>query len=281
MRAHVEIVSADDLVWRSAELPRSEGSARQQNLSYDEENGAASTRVIFDTGWSRPGGYHEADTEWYVLSGQVMLGDRALGASDYFRAPAGLYIPPIRASAGTVALVFREFGDWGFSVSEKSRDTVVPRGGNTDSDEPGELTVVQDTQAGWAANPYGTVSEQDFQRKLKLKILFHDPSPVRRDAGLADQPRLGAAGHGRHRSRRGAPSRLRGGLRPERADGLRLRDIPARLLLLPAAAGPACRLQGRRDRARAADARQRRPDQLEDREPGGGGRRPGGELRPG
>lgn len=201
MRAHTEIVSTDDLVWRPAELPRAEGTARQQNLSYDEENGAASTRVFFDTGWSRPAGYHQADTEWYVLTGQVRLGDQALGASDYFRAPAGLHVPPIRVSAGSQVLIFREFADWGFSVSGGNRGGFVPRGGNTASDEPGELTIVQDTQAGWAANPYGTVSEQDFQRKLKLKILFHDPSPVRRDAGWLTNlvwapPGMDGTGHG-------------------------------------------------------------------------------------
>ena len=99
MRAHTEIVCTDDLIWHPAELARASGTARQQNLSYDEENGAASTRVLFTSDWSRPAGYHEADTEWYVLNGQVMLGERKLGASDYFRAPAGLAVPPSLKSA--------------------------------------------------------------------------------------------------------------------------------------------------------------------------------------
>lgn len=201
MRAHTEIVSTDDLIWRAAELPRAIGTARQQNLSYDEENGAASTRVFFASDWSRPAGYHEADTEWYVLNGQVMLSDRRLGANDYVRAPAGLCIPPMRVLAGTQALIFREFADWGFSVSATNRHAFIPRGGNTASDEPGELTIVQDNHASWAANPYGTVTKQDFQRKLKLKILFHDPSPVRRDAGWLTNlvwapPGMDGTGHG-------------------------------------------------------------------------------------
>jgi Domain of unknown function (DUF4437) len=201
MRPHTEIVSVDDLVWHPAELPRSEGRARQQNLSYDEENGAASTRVFFETAWSRPGGYHEADTEWYVLAGQVRLGDQVLGPSDYVRAPAGLLVPPVTVTAGTEVLIFREFADWGFSISDASRSRHVPRGGNTASDEPGELTVVQDTQAGWAANPYGTVRPEDFQRKLKLKILYHDESPDRRECGWLTNlvwapPGMDGTGHG-------------------------------------------------------------------------------------
>ena len=154
--------------------PAPRARARQQNLSYDEENGAASTRVFFDTHWSRPGGYHEADTEWYVLSGQVMLGDRALGASDYFRAPAGLHVPPIRSRRCTQVLIFREFADWGFSVSARKRDTVSCRAGEIPtSDEPGELTIVQDTQAGWAANPYGTVERAGLPAQAEAE----DPLP--------------------------------------------------------------------------------------------------------
>ena len=56
MRPHVEFVQQEDLVWHAAELHKGDGQARQRNLSYDEENGAASTRVIFDNAWSRAPG---------------------------------------------------------------------------------------------------------------------------------------------------------------------------------------------------------------------------------
>jgi len=173
VRPHVELIQEGDLVWHEAELHRGDSKARQRNLSYDEENGAASTRVVFDKPWSRPGGYHHADIEWYVMKGQVKLGGRLIGPGGYLRAPAGLRIPAMEIQAGTDVLIFREYGDWGFSVSSKDRARFVPRGGNTASREQGELTIVDSSRMEWMPNAY----EGDTQRFLKLKLLYHDPAP--------------------------------------------------------------------------------------------------------
>lgn len=180
MRPHVELIQQADLCWHDAELPRGEGKARQRNMSYDEEDGSASTKIHFDSAWHRPGGYHHADTEWYVLSGQVKLGDRVLGKGHYWRAPAGLRVPPVAVKAGTEILLFREYGDWGFTVSDRNRSRFVPRGLNTSSTEPGRLTLVDVARLDWLPNIY----EGDTQRYLKLKALYHDPAP-------ADNPRKG------------------------------------------------------------------------------------------
>lgn len=171
MRPHIEHVSVHDLVWHPAELPRGDGAARQQNLSYDEENGAASTRVMFDTRWRRPGGYHEADTEWYVLSGRVRLGDHELGDGDYWRAPAGLRVPELDVAAGSEVLIFREFGAYGFSVSNSDRDGWIAKGGNSISSLPGELTIVPAGSTGWSGNIFDGTAEI---RKLELQILYKD-----------------------------------------------------------------------------------------------------------
>ena len=90
MRPHVECIQEADLCWHEAELPRGEGKAKQRNLSYDEEDGSASTRVIFESAWSRPGGYHHGDIEWYIMEGMIKIGEQLLGKGGYFRAPAGL-----------------------------------------------------------------------------------------------------------------------------------------------------------------------------------------------
>lgn len=173
MRPHVELIQEADLCWHAAELPKSEGKVRQRNLSYDEENGAASCKLIFDSAWSRGGGYHHADTEWYVLEGEIKLGRRILGKGGYFRAPAGLRIPEMSVRAGTEVLIFREFNDWGFTSSRKNRAKFVPRGLNTASNEQGELTVLDTFRMEWMPNIY----EGDQQRFLKLKLLYHDPAP--------------------------------------------------------------------------------------------------------
>lgn len=173
MRPHVELLQSADLCWHDAEFVRAEGRARQKNLSYDEENGAASTSVVFDSAWNRPAGYHHADVEWYVTSGAVKIGDKLLGPGGYFRAPKGLQVPAFSVQAGSEVLIFREYGDWGFSVSAKNKSGFVSRGGNTASKEPGEMTIVDSERMEWLPNAY----EGDTQRFLKLKMLYHDPAP--------------------------------------------------------------------------------------------------------
>jgi hypothetical protein len=168
------LIQEADLVWHEAELARGSGKARQRNLSYDEENGSASTRVVFDKAWSRPAGYHHGDVEWYVMAGSVRIGDRTLGKGGYLRAPAGLRVPAMAAAAGTDVLIFREYGDWGFSVSKRNRGRFVARGGNTASRAPGEITIVDSNRMEWMPNAY----EGDTQRFLKLKLLYHDPAPA-------------------------------------------------------------------------------------------------------
>ncbi len=182
MRPHVECIQQSDLCWHAAELPKGQGKGvKQKNLSYDEEDGSASLRVIFDKAWSRPGGYHSADTEWYVVEGRMRIGDRYLGKGGYWRAPAGLAVPKIEVDAGTEILMFREYGDWGFSVSRKNRTKHVSRGGNTASSAHGELSIVDSHRMEWMPNAY----EGDTQRFLKLKLLYLDPaSPENNNSGF-------------------------------------------------------------------------------------------------
>ena len=105
MRPHVELIQQSDLCWHPAELHGGTGRAMQRNLSYDEEDGSCSTKIIFETAWDRPGGYHEADTEWFVLEGKVKMGNEIFGPGMYWRAPAGLRVPDISVDKGTEVLI--------------------------------------------------------------------------------------------------------------------------------------------------------------------------------
>jgi hypothetical protein len=122
MRPHIELIDETDYIWHDAELPLGEGRARQQNLSVDEEDGSASTRVDFIDDWGRPGGRHIADTEWYVLDGEIDVGGKVLGKGGYFHAPKGVAIPTLKAGAGTKLLLYREYGDWGFEETDRDAD---------------------------------------------------------------------------------------------------------------------------------------------------------------
>ncbi len=169
MRPHVELVDENDLLWHLAELPHGQGEARQKNLSYDEENGAASLQVEFVTDWSRPAGLHAAQTEWYVLSGQIQIGEQQLGEGGYWCAPRGVQVPAVSATAGTRILLFREYGDWSFTAA----DVVVADSRLVVKDVNAmEWFDVEDPENG---------SPMDFERGgtpvpgLFIKLLWRDP----------------------------------------------------------------------------------------------------------
>jgi len=124
MRPHVEIIDENDYIWHAAEFVHADGTARQKHLAYDEEDGSVSAKVRFDTAWHRPAGVHHAETEWYVLSGEVVIGTERLGPGGYWMAPTGVLTPAVSVAPGTEILFFREYGDWGFDVTDRDRATV-------------------------------------------------------------------------------------------------------------------------------------------------------------
>ena len=171
MRPHVELIQQADLVWHDAELPKGRGKVAQRNLCYDEENGAASTKLRFDSDWDRESGYYEADTEIYVLDGEMTVGNQKMLKGSYFRAPAGKCIPAMQVKEGSDLLLFREYGDWGFSLSDKDRSDFIPQGGNTVSKKPGYITMLDTYQMKWMNN----IFEGDTQWELLLKMVYRDP----------------------------------------------------------------------------------------------------------
>ncbi len=169
MRPHVELIDSADLIWHPAEFPESTGTARQQHLAYDEEDGSLSAKVHFDTDWSRPAGVHSAETEWFVLSGEVRLGDEVLTEGGYWTAPIGVWTPPIAVTAGTEILLFREYGDWTFEQADADREGVRP-------DQV--LVVVHSAQMDWIPVEIGSPMRFDLggtpQPGLFIKMLHRD-----------------------------------------------------------------------------------------------------------
>ncbi|MEU7820918.1 DUF4437 domain-containing protein [Catellatospora sp. NPDC049133] len=169
MRPHVELIDERDLIWHIAEFQHAQGAAEQRNLSYDEEDGSASLKVRFTGDWSRPAGVHRADTEWYVLSGQVTIGDTVLGPEGYWTAPAGVLTPPLAVAAGTEILLFREHGDWSFEPADSSLDTVR-------ADQ--ELIVLDTAQMPWIDVKDGSPMRFDLGGTpvpgLYIKLLHRD-----------------------------------------------------------------------------------------------------------
>jgi uncharacterized protein DUF4437 len=161
MRPHVELIHEADYIWHPAELPGGAGEARQQNLSLDEEDGSGSFRVDFDSDFERPGGYHVADTEWYVLEGEISVGDTRLGKGGYFHAPKGIAMPPVTALSGTRILLYREYGDWGYEVADRNADF---------ASEP-ELIVIDTEAMDWL-----DVDKPGPKPGLMIKMLHRNPA---------------------------------------------------------------------------------------------------------
>lgn len=169
MRPHVELVDEKDLLWHTAEFTHASGHARQRNLSYDEENGAASLAVEFLSDWNRGAGQHAAQTEWYVLEGTVQVGDETLHKGGYWCAPQGVTAPAVDAAAGTRILLFREYADWSFTPSSTyaADDRLV-----IEHSECMDWFEVTDPENG---------SPMDFERGgtpvpgLYIKLLWRDP----------------------------------------------------------------------------------------------------------
>lgn len=114
MRPHVELIQEDDYVWHAAELPGAEGRASERRLSVDEEDGSSSLRVDFHTEWGRGPGIHHANTEYYVLEGEIDYGGRKIGKGGYVYTPKGVPADYIRIAEGSRLLKYREYGDAGF-----------------------------------------------------------------------------------------------------------------------------------------------------------------------
>ncbi|MXX07419.1 MAG: DUF4437 domain-containing protein [Gammaproteobacteria bacterium] len=173
MRPHVELIDEVDLLWHFAEFPHASGEARQRNLCYDEENGAASLKVEFLTDWRRPAGLHAAQTEWFVLEGEIEIGETRLGKGGYWCAPQGAWTPEAKAAKGTQILLFREYSDWSFTPAGRDGAGVDPEA---------ELIVCDSEAMEW----YDVVdpehgSPMNFERGgtpvpgLFIKLLFRDP----------------------------------------------------------------------------------------------------------
>ncbi len=169
MRPHVELIDEKDLIFHNSELVGGTGTARQRNLCYDEEDGSVSAKVHFDTDWSRPAGIHRALTEWYVLKGEVQIGEEVLGEGGYWCTPKGVLAPELKAKAGTEILYFREYGDWHFEPADKDADYVR---------EDQKLVIAHSKEMDWIDVESGSPMRFDLGGTpvpgLYIKLLYRD-----------------------------------------------------------------------------------------------------------
>jgi hypothetical protein len=163
VRPHVELIHEDDYVWHAAELPRGEGTAKERRLSVDEEDGSSSLRVDFVSDWGRGPGIHHANTEYYLLDGEMTYGGRRIGPGAYLYVPRGVPADALQFAAGSRILHYREYGDAGFDPTD-SVDAPA-------WDDAREEVIVIDT----AAMQWDDVPNPGPMPGLMIKYLHVDP----------------------------------------------------------------------------------------------------------
>ncbi len=164
VRPHVELIHEADYIWHAAELPGGEGRASERRLSVDEEDGSSSLKVAFHTDWGRGPGIHHANTEYYVLDGQLTYGDQTIGKGGYVYVPKGVPSEALQFSEGTEILHYREYGDAGFDAVDSVR---APRWADARED-----VIVIDTEA----VQFDAVPNPGPMPGLYIKYLHIDPT---------------------------------------------------------------------------------------------------------
>lgn len=163
MRPHVETIQEADYIWHAAELVRGEGRGSERRLSVDEEDGSCSLRIDFHTDWGRGRGIHHANTEYFVLEGQMTYGDRKIGKGAYVYAPKGVPTDSLQFAEGTQICLYREYGDAGFDEVDS---LLAPRWPDARED-----VIVIDTEA----MKFDAVPNAGPQPGLFIKYLHVDP----------------------------------------------------------------------------------------------------------
>jgi hypothetical protein len=143
MRPHVELIDEADYVWHGAELIKGSGRASERRLSVDEEDGSSSLRVDFHTDWNRGPGIHHANTEYYVLDGEMKIGGQTIGKGGYVQAPKGVPMDSILFKEGTKLLHYREYGDAGFDEVDSVK---APRWKDA---AHGDITIIDSEAMKW------------------------------------------------------------------------------------------------------------------------------------
>jgi hypothetical protein len=113
------------IAWEAFELDNTPPGLMRRRLSASASMGAVTQITYIPAGWSRPRGYHNADTELFILEGDVTIEvddkTHSLTRYSYSFLPAGMASGPMSSRQG--AVVMRWFkGPPDFVSSERHKD---------------------------------------------------------------------------------------------------------------------------------------------------------------
>lgn len=99
------VIRQEEREWKEFVIPESSPPVEIVLLNQSLENRARTMLVRFAPGWSRPSwGYYEANEEFFVLEGDLTIGESTFGPGDYGLIPAGALRGPSSSKQGAVTL---------------------------------------------------------------------------------------------------------------------------------------------------------------------------------
>ena len=106
-RPWIEFIQAQVLPWQDGLYGSGRADVESKILSQDTELGEATVLVRYPVNWERlEEEYLTSDEEIFVLSGSLVIGDRAFNRYDYAYLPKGFPRPQATSSDGAVVLSF-------------------------------------------------------------------------------------------------------------------------------------------------------------------------------
>jgi hypothetical protein len=100
-----KVIRQEEREWVEFQIPESSPPVELSRLSQDPASRAQTLLVRFAPGWSRPStGYYEASEEFFVLEGDLTIGESTFGPGDYALIPAGALRGPSSSKQGALTL---------------------------------------------------------------------------------------------------------------------------------------------------------------------------------
>jgi quercetin dioxygenase-like cupin family protein len=108
-RPHIEFIQSQVLPWKTLGAGSSRPGALAKALSYDPDTKAVSVVMRYPPGWTLPDAHYlDSDEEFYVLDGELWVGNVKYAKGDYAYLPAGMPRPGMRSDLGADVMTYHE-----------------------------------------------------------------------------------------------------------------------------------------------------------------------------
>ncbi len=126
-RPHIEPYCELVEGYKDFTLPGFPKGSHYKVLSLDRDTGACSMKMRFDAGYARAPGMSYSDMEFFILQGQLKIGDKVYGPGQYIFLPAGMALGALASEQGCETLMFYNEGEPTFVESDSDHRLAVPQ----------------------------------------------------------------------------------------------------------------------------------------------------------